>query len=140
MKKKVLFLCTGNSCRSQMAEGFLKDLGGGEFESFSAGIAPTAVNPLAIKVMEETGIDISGQDSQSADEFSEEEFDYVVTVCDNAQKTCPVYPGEYRKVHWDLEDPADAAGTEEEKLEVFRKTRDLIKENVLKFINISKDV
>ncbi len=123
-----------------MAEGFLRDLGGDGFESFSAGVAPTAVNPLAVKVMEEADIDISGQLSQSADEFLDEEFDYVVTVCDNAQKTCPVYPGSYKKVHWNLEDPADATGTEEEKLIVFRKTRDLIKENVLEFIDSAKDV
>ena len=135
MKIKVLFLCTGNSCRSQMAEGFLRELAGERCESFSAGVAPTAINPLAIKVMDEEGIDITGQVSQSADEFKNQEFDYVVTVCDNARQACPVYPGEYKSLHWELEDPADAEGTEEEKLDVFRETRDKIKNNVIQFLN-----
>jgi arsenate reductase len=134
MKKKVLFLCTGNSCRSQMAEGFLRHLGAGRYEAFSAGVDPTRVNPLSVKVMREADIDISGQQSKSADEFLGQKFDHVITVCDNAKQTCPTFPGEYKKTHWDLEDPAEAQGTEEEKAAVFRKTRDLIERKVREFL------
>ena len=133
-KKRVLFLCTGNSCRSQMAEGFLRDMAGDRFEVFSAGIKPTQVNPLAIKVMAEAGIDISKHRSKSAIEFIGQKFDYVITVCDNAKQTCPVFPGKYEKIHWSLEDPAEATGIEEEKLVVFRKTRDKIKGNIIVFL------
>lgn len=134
MKKRVLFLCTGNSCRSQMAEGFLRSLAGDRFEAFSAGVKPTQVNPLAIKVMDEAGIDISTQKSKSAMDLISQSFDYVVTVCDNAKQTCPVFPGKYEKIHWNLEDPAEAQGTEEEKLAVFRKTREGIRKRVEEFI------
>ncbi|MGB2601499.1 MAG: arsenate reductase ArsC [Candidatus Omnitrophota bacterium] len=134
MKRKVFFLCTGNSCRSQMAEGFLRQLGGDRYEAYSAGVNPTEVNPLSVKVMEEAGIDISDQVSQSAAEFTGEEFDWVVTVCDDAKQTCPVFPGEYKKVHWDLKDPAEAEGTDEEILQFFRAIRDQIKTNVLEFL------
>ncbi|MFH1327558.1 MAG: arsenate reductase ArsC [Candidatus Bathyarchaeota archaeon] len=134
MKKKVLFLCTGNSCRSQMAEGFLRNLAGDRFDVFSAGVKPTAVNPFAVRVMQEAGINISSQSSKSANMFLGQQFDYVVTVCDNAKQTCPVFPGQYEKVHWDLEDPAEAKGTEEEKLEVFKKTRELIQQKILQWI------
>ena len=133
--KKVLFLCTGNSARSQMAEGFLKYMAGDRFEVYSAGVKPTAVNPLAIKVMAEIGIDISKHKSKSVMEFIDHSFDYVITVCGNAQKTCPVFPGEHEKIHWDLEDPAAAEGSEEKKIVVFRKIRDEIKKNILAFIN-----
>ena len=133
--KKVLFLCTGNSARSQMAEGFLKYMAGDRFEVYSAGVKPTAVNPLAIKVMAEIGIDISKHKSKSVMEFIDQSFDYVITVCGNAQKTCPVFPGEHEKIHWDLEDPAAAEGSEEEKLDIFRKIRNEIKKNTLNFLN-----
>jgi len=133
-KKRVLFLCTGNSCRSQMAEGFLRHMAGDRFEAFSAGVKPTQVNPLAIKVMAEAGIDISKHRSKSAMEFIGQKFDFVVTVCDNAKQTCPIFPGKYEKIHWDLEDPAEAQGTEEERLVFFRRIRDEIKNNVLAFI------
>lgn len=126
MKKKVLFLCTGNSARSQMAEGFLRHLAGDKFEVFSAGVKPTQVNPLAVKVMAEERVDISKHRSKSAMEFLGQTFDYVVTVFDNAKQTCPVFPGQYEKIHWSLEDPAEATGTEEEKLLIFRKVRDEI--------------
>ena len=92
MKKKVLFLCTHNSCRSQMAEGLLRDMAGDKFEVYSAGVEPTSVHPLAKKVLQEIGIDISGQQSKSVDEFLDKEFDYVITVCDNARQTCPFFP------------------------------------------------
>ena len=133
-KKRVLILCTGNSCRSQMAEGFLRHLGGDRFEVFSAGIKPTEVNPLAIKVMAEVGIDISSHRSKSAMEFIRQQFDYVITVCDNAKQTCPVFPGKYKKIHWDLEDPAEASGSEEDRLVVFRKIRDQIQNNISEFL------
>ncbi|MCM8786828.1 MAG: arsenate reductase ArsC [Candidatus Omnitrophica bacterium] len=133
-KLRVLFLCTGNSARSQMAEGFLKHLAGEKFKVYSAGVNPTRVNPLAIKVMDEIGIDISKHRSKSAMDFIGQKFDYVITVCDNAKQTCPVFPGKYEKIHWSLKDPAEAQGTEEEKLEIFRKTRDKIKEFILDFL------
>jgi arsenate reductase len=117
-----------------MAEGFLRDMAGDRFEVFSAGIKPTQVNPLAIKVMAEAGIDISKHRSKSAMEFIGQKFDYVVTVCDNAKQTCPIFPGKYEKIHWDLEDPAEAQGSEEERLAFFRRIRDEIKNNIHVFI------
>ena len=130
MRKRVLFLCTGNSCRSQMAEGFLRHIAGDRFEVFSAGVKPTQVNPLAIKVMAEAGIDISEHRSKSAMEFIGQQFDYIITVCDNAKQTCPVFPGKHEKIHWDLEDPAEAQGSEEERIVVFRKIRDEIRKKI----------
>ena len=133
--KRVLFLCTGNSCRSQMSEGFLRHMAGDKFEVFSAGVKPTTVNPLAIKVMAEAGIDISSHRSKSAKEFIGQKFDYVITVCNNANQTCPIFPGKYEKVHWDLEDPAGAVGSEEERLIIFRRIRDQIKNNISGFLS-----
>lgn len=135
MKKKVLILCTGNSCRSQMAEEFLRNLGGDNFNVVSAGIKPSQVHPLAIKVMSEVSINISQHRSKSVDEFIGQKFNYVITVCDNARQTCPIFPGQYEKIHWDVEDPAETEGSEEEKLTVFRNIRDQIKENILKFLS-----
>ena len=117
-----------------MAEGFLRHMAGDRFEVFSAGVKPTQVNPLAIKVMAEAGIDISKHRSKSAMEFIGQQFDYVITVCDNAKQTCPIFPGKYEKIHWDLEDPAEAQGSEEERLAFFRRIRDEVKNNVLAFI------
>ena len=134
MKKKVLFLCTHNACRSQMAEGFLNDRAGDRFEAVSAGSQPTEIHPLAIRVMKEIGIDISDQRSKSALDFLEEEFDYVITLCDNARRVCPAFPGEYEKIHWDLEDPAAGEDTEEEKLKIFREVRDRIDARIQDFI------
>ncbi|NQT90143.1 MAG: arsenate reductase ArsC [Candidatus Omnitrophica bacterium] len=133
-KKRVLFLCTGNSCRSQMAEGFLRYLGGDKFEAYSAGVDPTSVNPLSIKVMQEVGIDISSQRPKPVKEFLDQQFDYIITVCDNAKQACPVFPGRHEEIHWDLADPADAKGSEEEKLNAFREIRDKIDENVKGFV------
>jgi arsenate reductase len=109
-------------------------MAGDKFEVFSAGIKPTEVNPLAIKVMAETGVDISQHSAKSAREFIGQQFDYVITVCDNAKQTCPVFPGKYKKIHWSLEDPVEAQGNEEERLAVFRRIRDEIKENILSFL------
>ena len=132
-KQRVLILCTGNSCRSQMAEGFLRRAAGDRFEVFSAGVNPTAVNPFAIKVMAEAGVDISAHTSKSAAGFAGQPFDYVMTVCDNARQTCPVFPGRYEAIHWDIEDPAGADGSEEERLAFFRKVRDEIHARVRAF-------
>lgn len=129
-KKRVLFLCTGNTCRSQMAEGLLKKFAGERFEVFSAGISPGQVNPLAIKVMSEVGIDISRQRSKSVQEFLGQKFDSVITLCSSARQICPAFPGVYENIHWDLEDPALAWGTEEERLLVYRRVRDLIKKHL----------
>lgn len=131
---RVLFLCTGNSCRSQMAEGLLRHLGNNKFEVFSAGISPSFVHPLAIKAMMEIGIDISGHRSKSVEEFLDQSFDYVITVCDKAKESCPNFPGQARKIHWSFQDPAEATGSEEERMKVFRKVRDEIKEHILSFI------
>ena len=130
-----MFLCTHNSCRSQMAEGLLKKLAGGKFEVHSAGVEPTSVHLLAKKVMKEIGIDISGQQSKSVDEFLGKEFDYVITVCDNARQTCPFFPGNHELLHWNIEDPAATQGSEEERLMVFRKFRDQIRDHIQRLIN-----
>jgi arsenate reductase len=122
-----------------MAEGLFRHFAGDSFEVLSAGIKPTQVNPLAVKVMGEIGIDISGQRSKSVTGFLNDKFDYVITVCDSARRTCPVFPGEYERLHWNLEDPAEAQGTEEERLIVFRRVRNKIKERVISFLGIAKD-
>ena len=132
MRKKVLFLCTGNSCRSQMAEGLLGHINPEQYEAFSAGIRPSVVHPKAIKVMQELGIDISNQYSKSIDEFPEDFFDIVVTVCDYAEESCPVFPGRVQRMHWSIPDPAGIIGDEEKLLESFRAVRDLIKERIEK--------
>jgi arsenate reductase (thioredoxin) len=134
MKRRVLILCTGNSARSQMAEGILRHDGGDRFEVFSAGTKPSRVRPEAIEVMRELGIDISGHRSKSVDEFSGQEFDYVITVCDNANESCPVFPGRTRRVHWGFEDPAAVGGDEATRVAVFRRVRDEIREKLAGFI------
>ncbi|MHB9155586.1 MAG: arsenate reductase ArsC [Endomicrobiales bacterium] len=134
MKKKVLFLCTGNSARSQMAEGLLRSEAGGSFEAYSAGTRPAGVNPLAVKAMQEAGIDISRQASKSVEVYFDQQFDYVITLCGGARQECPVFPGNAATLHWDLEDPAAAKGTEAERAGVFRKVRDEIRERIRRFI------
>lgn len=125
-RKRVLILCTGNSARSQMAEGLLRHLGGGRFEVESAGTRPGRLRPEAVEVMREAGIDISGHRSKSVDEFAGQEFDAVITVCDNAREHCPVFPGRTERVHWSFDDPAAAEGEEPARLAVFRRVRDEI--------------
>ena len=132
--KKVLFLCSGNSARSQMAEGFMKRLGHGEWKVESAGIFPSYVHPLAIRVMEEVGIDISEQASKSMDPFLDERFDYVITLCDHAAKFCPGFKGQGKRVHWPFDDPAAAIGTIDERLVVFRRVREEIKTRIELFL------
>jgi len=131
---KILIICTGNSCRSQMAEGFLKSLNS-KIEVFSAGTKPELnINPNAVKVMKEIGIDISSQAPKNVDVFKDKAFDYVITVCDSAKETCPVFTGDVkRRIHIGFEDPADAKGTDEEILAVYRKVRDEIKSEFEKF-------
>ena len=136
-KKRVLIICTGNSFRSQMAEGFFKHLASDMFDAYSAGIQPAKINPLAIKVMEEIGIDISRQYSKSIKEFLSRSFDYIITVCDSAKQTCPIFPGEYKKIHWDIEDPAGLQGTQEEILEKIRKIRDNIEKKIKELLKAS---
>lgn len=133
-KKRVLILCTGNSARSQMAEGLLRSDGGGLFEAFSAGVEPSHVRPQAIEVMREIGVDISGHRSKSVDEFSGQEFDYVITVCDNANERCPAFPGKTERIHWSFDDPAAATGDEAARLAVFRRVRDEIRGRLRDFI------
>ena len=132
--KKVLFLCTGNSVRSQMAEGLLNALGSGQWKVQSAGVFPSYVHPLAIRVMEEIGIDISQQTSKPVDQFINEKFDDVITLCDYAAQVCPNFPGQGKRLHWPFEDPAAAIGTLEERLAVFRRVRDEIKTKMEEFI------
>lgn len=133
----ILFLCTGNSCRSQMAEGFLKSYRK-DWPVESAGISPKGLNPLAVKVMDEINIDISKQESKGVEKFLKIPFDYVITVCDNAKESCPVFAGKTKLIHWNLKDPADAKGTLEEKLVVFRQVRDEIKKYILDFLKNSQ--
>jgi arsenate reductase (thioredoxin) len=129
-KTRVLFLCTHNSARSQMAEGLLRDLAGDRFEATSAGKEATHVRPLAVRAMEEIGIDVSAQESKTLDRYLEEPFDYVITVCDDANEACPFFPGAANRLHWSFEDPSKAEGTEEERLAVFRSVRDRIRERL----------
>jgi arsenate reductase len=127
MKKKILFLCTHNSARSQMAEGLMNSYFGDKYEAKSAGVEVSKVNPFATIAMKEIGIDISHHYSKHANEFLNEKFDFIITVCDHAKEHCPYFPGGKIYVHKSFEDPSDAKGTEEEKLAVFRKVRDQIK-------------
>lgn len=133
-RERVLILCTGNSARSQMAEGLLRHDGGGRFEVFSAGTNPTGVRPEAVEVMRELGIDISGHRSKSVAEFIDSEFDFVITVCDNANESCPVFPGKTRRIHWSFEDPAAVEGDMDRRLAAFRQARDLIRARLAQFI------
>jgi len=129
-KQRVLFLCTHNSARSQMAEGFLRHLAGARFEVESAGTEETRVNPLAIRAMAEIGIDIGAHASKTLDRFLEQPRHHVVTVCDSANERCPVFPRSAARLHWSFPDPSRATGTDEEKLEVFRRVRDEIEERI----------
>ena len=128
MKKRVLILCTGNSARSQMAEGLLEHDAGDRFEVESAGTKPGQVRPEAIAVMKELGIHISGHRSKYVDEFRDQSFDYVLTVCDNAKEGCPVFPGHSNRIHKAFQDPAAFQGTEEERMALFRRVRDEIRD------------
>ena len=132
--KRVLFLCTGNSARSQMAEGLLRHMAGDRFEVASAGVSPTKLRPEATEVMREIGIDISQQRSKAVDDLVDREFDYVITVCDNANERCPVFPGTTNRIHWSFDDPAAVEGDELARLAVFRRVRDEILHRLQLFV------
>jgi arsenate reductase len=134
--KKVLFLCTGNSCRSQMAEAFLRHYGGDRFEAHSAGLEPKGLNPFTVQVMAEVGIDISAQTSKGVDTYlGKVLFQYLITVCDDAEKNCPtVWPGVNQRMHWSFQDPAAVEGTDDEKLAKFREVRVLIEKKIKEWL------
>lgn len=134
MKKKVLVLCTGNSCRSQIAHGYLAHFGGNQVEVYSAGIETHGVNPRAIASMLEDEIDISHHTSNNVNEYVQMEFDYVITVCDNAKENCPYFPAKVKMLHHNFPDPAKAKGTEEEITAEFKRVRQMIKEYSQNFI------
>ena len=129
-KPKVLFLCTGNSARSQMAEGYLRHVAGDQFEPLSAGIEPKGLNPLAVEAMQEIGIDISDQKSKEVVSLLGQYIPYIITVCDNARERCPIFPRMYKFLHWSFDDPAAVQGTHDEKLTVFRRVRDEIAQRI----------
>jgi len=133
-KAKVLFLCTGNSCRSQMAEGWLRHLAGERFEVSSAGTHPVGLNPGAVEAMKEVAIDISTHRSKHVDEYAGARFDYVVTVCDRAKETCPIFPGARTVLHWSFDDSAAAQGADDERRAVFRRVRNEIAQRIRRFI------
>lgn len=132
--KKILVLCTGNSCRSQLAEGYLRHFAGSSAEIFSAGVETHGVNPRAIAIMKDDGIDISNHTSNNMDEYRDIDFDYVITVCDNAKERCPFFPSKAQKFHRNFPDPAKATGTEAEIMAQFREVRELIKTYAQEFV------
>ena len=131
-RQRVLFLCTGNTARSQMAEGLLRHIAGDQFEVFSAGTRPAGLNPNAVTAMSEMGINIAGNRSKSVDEFAGQQFEYVFTVCDSAKEACPIFPGGGKRLHQSFEDPAAAPANQQ--LAVFRRVRDQIAERLRKFV------
>lgn len=137
MKKRVLFLCTHNSARSQMAEGLLRKMAGDRFEVFSAGTEQTRVQPLAIEAMREIGIDISNHTSKTLDALDGEHFGYAITVCDRANESCPIFPGTTERIHWSFDDPTAVTGTDEQKLRAFRTVRDAIQQRLRIFLTIA---
>lgn len=132
--KKILVLCTGNSCRSQIAEGYLKYFAGNKAEVYSAGVETHGVNPRAVQIMHEDGIDISNHTSNNVNEYRDIKFDYVITVCDNAKERCPYFPSNAKKFHYNFPDPAKATGTEEQILQQFRDVRNMIKHYSHEFV------
>ena len=134
---RVLFVCTGNSARSQLAEALLERIGGSDFEVESAGTEPRGVNPFAIRVLAEAGIDWSAARSKSVDEFLDQPFDYVITVCDRARQSCPVFPGQHNSLHWGLEDPAEVEGTDAEVLAAFQQTYLELVQRIRPFVEVA---
>ena len=135
---RVLFLCTGNSARSQMAEALLRSLGGADFEVYSAGTEPKGLNPLTVEVMRESGMDVSGQESKSLERFLDQSFDYVITVCDRARDNCPTFPGDNERIHWGFDDPAATIGTHEQQRAVFRRVRNEIAERLRAWVAVQR--
>lgn len=134
---RVLVVCTGNSARSVMAEALIRHRGGHHFEAHSAGTHPRGINPLTLAVLGEAGIDASWARSKSVDEFLGQSFDYVITVCDEARQVCPVFPGVHESLHWGYEDPAEATGTQEERLAVFRRVFIQLGERINQFVELA---
>ncbi len=139
-KPKVLFICTGNSCRSQIAEGLLRDKAGDIFDVFSAGSHPSRVHPVAINVMEEWGIDISNHTSDSIDLYLDKGINVVITVCDHANKVCPTFPGDVERLHWSIEDPFSGWDFNNESLDTFRETRTIINNRIDEFVKSRKNL
>lgn len=135
---RVLFVCTGNSARSIMAESLLRKHGGRDFEVFSAGTEPRGVNPLTIRLLTESGLPTDNLSSKSVDQFLGERFDYVITVCDQARQVCPVFPGSHQSLHWGYEDPAEATGTDEARLRVFRSVYTQIGQRIAQFVVVAR--
>ena len=133
-KKKIIFICTGNACRSQIAHGLLEDMAKDKFEVFSAGSHPSKVHPMSIKVMKEIGIDISHHTSDLVDNYLHEGIEIVITVCDNANKTCPYFPGDVERIHWSINDPFKWGDSDEGQIQSFRNTRKKIKEKIIDFV------
>ena len=133
-RQRVLFLCTHNSARSQMAEGFLRELGGDRFDAASAGTEQTRVNPLAARAMQEVGVDLSGHTSKTVDGLLGERWEYVVTVCDDANERCPIFPGRTTRLHWSFPDPSKATGMDDERLAIFRQVRDAIRARLVDWL------
>lgn len=134
MKERVLILCTANSARSQMAEGLLRALAPHRFDVYSAGAKPASVNLLAIQVMTERGIDIRSHRSKHLNEFCDQSFDYVITVCDHAAESCPIFPGPAQRIHWSFPDPAAVEGSADERLDAFRTVRDAIETHLVRWL------
>ena len=135
---RVLFVCTGNSARSQLGEALLADMGGTDFAAFSAGTDPKGVNPFAVRALAEIGIDWSAATSKSVNDYLGQPFDYVITVCDRARQTCPVFPGQHNSLHWGLEDPAEVEGTDTDKLAAFRRTRTEVAVRLRPFVELAR--
>ena len=133
-KKKVIFICTGNACRSQMAEGLLRHMAGDKFEVYSAGSHPSCLHPASVAVMAEWGIDIARHTAEPIDDYLETGIDIVITVCDNAQQICPTFPGNVKRIHWGLDDPYHGWGSEPEDLLPYRETRDELKDRIKVFL------
>ena len=133
-KKKIIFICTGNACRSQIAHGLLENMAGDKFEVFSAGSHPSQVHPMSLKIMEEIGIDISYHTSDFVDDYLKIGIEIVITVCDNANEICPVFPGNVERLHWSIEDPFKGWDFDETQLKLFRATREEIKQRIIKFL------
>ena len=133
-KKKVLFICTGNACRSQIAHGLLRDMAGDRFEVFSAGSHPSRVHPMSVAVMEEVGVDISHHTSDFVDDYLDKGIDIAITVCDNANQSCPTFPGNAERIHWSIDDPFKGWNFETSQMDSFRETRREIKEKLESFL------
>jgi len=134
---RVLFVCTGNSARSQMAEAVLQGIGGVDFEVYSAGTEPQGINPFTVRVLADAGFDLSGARSKSTDKFVGQSFDYVITVCDRARAVCPVFPGHGERLHWGLEDPAEVEGSVDQKLAAFRRTYAEVNQRIRPFVEVA---